>query len=91
MADAPNDYRDPKVTTTTEKKSNLAGIIAWTLLALGIIVLLLWLLGLFGDDEEVVVAPAPTTQTETVPVTPAPADDGVVAVPVPDNSTVTTD
>ena len=91
MADGPNDYRDPKVTTSTEKKSNVAGIIAWTLLALGIIALLLWLLGLLGNDEEVVVTPAPTTQTETVPVNPAPTDDGVVAVPVPDDSTVTTD
>ena len=51
MANTPNDYRDPKV-TTTEKSGNRN----WLWIALAVIVALLllaWLLGLFGGDDDV--------------------------------------
>ena len=52
MANTPNDYRDPKVSTTTEKKSNRNWL--WIALAvLAALLLLAWLLGLFGGDDEV--------------------------------------
>ena len=52
MANTPNDYRDPKVTTTDKSSGNRN----WLWIALAVIVALLllaWLLGLFGGDEEV--------------------------------------
>ena len=53
MANGPHDYRDPKVTTTGR-----TGPMKWLWWVLGAIVLLLllaWLLGLFGADEAVEV------------------------------------
>lgn len=67
MADSPNDYRDPKVTTT---KSDSGGIGKWIAIALAVLLalaLLAWLLGLFDDDTEVVTTPA----TDTTVVVPA--------------------
>lgn len=78
MADGPNDLRDPKVTSTSSSDSG--GILRWLLIALlviGLLILLGWLLGLIGQDDDVVV-------DETVvieePVTPA--DPDAVVVPV---------
>ena len=92
MADAPNDYREPKV-TTTEKKSS-GSIIPWILLALGVLALLAWLLGLFGGEEEVAVVPAETvveqpaaTETPVVTETPATTDEPDVTVTTPDATT----
>ena len=60
MADGPNDFRDPKVTTGTKDTGN--GIGKWIAIALGVILLLLllgWLLGLFADDDvDAAVVPA---------------------------------
>lgn len=59
MADGPNDFRDPKVTTD---KDSGGGIGKWIAIAVGAILLLLllgWLLGLFADDEvDAAVVPA---------------------------------
>ena len=55
MANTPNDYRDPKVSTTTEKTGNRN----WLWIALAVLaglILLAFLLGLFGGDEEEVDA-----------------------------------
>jgi succinate dehydrogenase hydrophobic anchor subunit len=61
MADGPNDFRDPKVTTTGRKDSG-GGIGKWIAIAVGAILLLLllgWLLGLFADDDvDAAVVPA---------------------------------
>ena len=67
MANTPNDYRDPKVTTTTEKSGNRN----WLWIALAVLVALLllaWLLGLFGGEEEVdaVVTEEPAAVEEDV-------------------------
>ena len=67
MANTPNDYRDPKVTTTTEKSGNRN----WLWIALAVLVALLllaWLLGLFGGEEEVdaVVTEEPAAAEEDV-------------------------
>ena len=59
MADSPNDYRDPKVTTT---KTDSGGIGKWIAIALAVLLalaLLGWLLGWFGDDDvDAVVTPS---------------------------------
>lgn len=66
MADSPNDYRDPKVTTKSEG-SNIGKWIAIALAVLLALALLAWLLGAFDDDEvDAVVAPADDT-TVVVP------------------------
>ena len=62
-----NDYRDPKVSTTTEKPANRK----WLWIALAVIaglILLAFLLGLFGgdDDEEVVVEEPVVLEEEPV-------------------------
>ena len=52
MANTPNDYRDPKVSTTTEKTGNRN----WLWIALAVLaglILLAFLLGLFGGDDDV--------------------------------------
>ncbi len=52
MADGPNDFRDPKVTTGTKESDS--GIGKWIAIAVGVILLLLllgWLLGLFANDD----------------------------------------
>ena len=64
MANTPNDYRDPKVSTTTEKTGNRN----WLWIALAVLVALLllaWLLGLFGGDDDVdaVVTEEPAAAT----------------------------
>jgi hypothetical protein len=71
MADGPNDFRDPKVTSTTTAKDS-GGIGKWIAIAVAALLLLLllgWLLGLFGGDE---------VETTTVPV--EPAEEGAVVV-----------
>ena len=75
MANTPNDYRDPKVSSTTEKSSNRNWL--WIALAvLAALILLAWLLGLFGGEEEVdaVVTEEPAAVT----------DEGADAVVVPE-------
>ena len=70
MANTPNDYRDPKVSTTTEKTGNRN----WLWIALAVLaglILLAFLLGLFGGDDEEVDAvvtddAAVTTTTDDV-------------------------
>ena len=66
MANTPNDYRDPKV-STTEKSGNRN----WLWIALAVIaglILLAFLLGLFGggDEEEVVVEEPVVIEEEPV-------------------------
>ena len=64
MADGPNDFRDPKVTTSSPS----GGIGKWIGLAIAALVallLLLWLFGAFDDDEEVVVDQPVVEETET--------------------------
>ena len=64
MADGPNDFRDPKV--TTDRKDTGGGIGKWIAIAVGVILLLLllgWLLGWFADDEvDAAVVPAEDTE-----------------------------
>ena len=58
------DYRDPKVTKTEDKSSNMMkwlGIAAAVILAL---LLLAWLLGWFGADETEVETVEPATTEE---------------------------
>lgn len=66
MANTPNDYRDPKVSTTTEKSGNKN----WLWIALAVIaglILLAFLLGLFGgDDEEAVVVTEEPVEGELI-------------------------
>ena len=69
MAKDPSDFRDPKVTPNTGTKvADNSGVMKWVAIAVGAVLLLLllgWLLGLFGDDDqaeavdgdEVIVAP----------------------------------
>ena len=90
------NYRDPKVTTpTTQKRGGGMSKWIWIILALIVAILLIaWLWG--GNDEtiegEVVpvvpppaaegTAPAPATDTATIPTTPAPATTVEPATPV---------
>lgn len=67
MADGPNDFRDPKVTTGTTSAGG--GIGKWIGIAVGVILLLLvlgWLLGWFATDD--------------VDAAVVPTDDGAVVV-----------
>lgn len=63
-------YRDPKVTTSTDRSSG--GMGRWIAIAAAILILLL-LLGWWwsGDDETVVVVPADEAAEGTEPVPPA--------------------
>ena len=73
MANHPNDFRDPKVTQDTG-----GGIGKWIAIAIGALLLLLllgWLLGLFNDDEAVVVT---DDAPDAVIVTPDADPDAVV-------------
>lgn len=75
MANTPNDYRDPKVSTTTEKSGNRN----WLWIALAVLLgllLLAWLLGLFGGDDEVdaVVTEEPAVIEEDADAVVVPAD-----------------
>ncbi len=77
MANGPGDYRDPKVTTTGQ-----SGSMRWLWYLLGALLLLLllgWLLGLFGREAaeeaqtegtatETVVTEEPATETTTTEV-----------------------
>ncbi|WP_210530390.1 hypothetical protein [Rubellimicrobium arenae] len=60
MANGPQDYRDPKV-TTTERRSSMNWL--WYLIgAIIILALLGWLLGLFGGaDDAATTTDAPAT------------------------------
>ena len=75
MADGPNDFRDPKVTTRSATPATPGGGIGkWIAIAVAAVLallLLLWLLGLFGDDDAVVpgTAGVGTTDDSTVVVT----------------------
>ena len=82
MADAPNDYREPKVTAADKKSSG--SIIPWILLALGILALLAWLLGAFDGDDDVAVVPA-----ETVVEQPAVVETPAVTTETPAVTTET--
>lgn len=82
MANGPQDYRDPKV-TTTERRSSMAWL-WWVLGAIVLLLLLGWLLGWFGaDDTDAVVVTEPAATegvvTDEVVVTePEPAVEGAV-------------
>lgn len=59
MADSPNDYRDPKVTTSGSGGGS--GVGKWIAIAIAVLLalaLLAWLLGWFNDDADVTVVPA---------------------------------
>lgn len=79
MADGPNDFRDPKVTSGT-KTSDSGGMGKWIGIAIAVLLVLLllaWLLGLFANDEiDAAVVPVENGTTAVVPV-----DDGTVVVP----------
>lgn len=66
MANTPNDYRDPKVSNVEERGSNRK----WLWIALAVIaglILLAFLLGLFGgDEEEAVVIEEPAAEGEVI-------------------------
>lgn len=107
MANGPQDYRDPKVTTTgtTTGRSSMN----WLWYVLGALLLLLllgWLLGLFGADDTATATDATATEepapTEGVVVTEDPAatdgaatdgaaGDAVIQEPATDGATGTTD
>ncbi len=86
MTNSPDDYRDPKITTAPAKTS-ATSIIAWLLLALGILVLLAWLFGAFDRNDTV----APDTTTPAIvneqPVTPPVNDTPPVETTVPADTT----
>ncbi len=68
LANGPQDYRDPKVTTTGR-----GGSMNWLWYVLGALLLLLllaWLLGLFSANDEAATA---TETTDEVVVTEEPA------------------
>lgn len=73
MADAPNDYRDPKVTAAPAKKT-ATNYIPWIIGALVLLALLAWLLGAFDNDAETVAVPANDVVVEQ------PATDGTVVI-----------
>ena len=50
------DYRDPKV-TTTESGSSTGTYVMYAVIGLVALLLLAWLLGLFGGDVETVATP----------------------------------
>ena len=57
MASSPNDFRDPKVTPDGSGGSS-GGMGKWIAIAVAALLVLLllgWLLGLFGGDDEAVV------------------------------------
>ena len=67
MANTPNDYRDPKVSSTTEKSSNRN----WLWIALAAIAALILLAFLFGafdgaDDEAVVIEEEPAADAVVI-------------------------
>lgn len=80
MANTPNDYRDPKVSTTTERAGSNRNWLWIALAVLAGLILLGWLLGLFSGDDEVdaVVTEEPaavgTTTTDDVDAVVVPAD-----------------
>ncbi|MGB3555133.1 MAG: hypothetical protein WBA25_10900 [Jannaschia sp.] len=75
MTNDPNNFRDPKVTSTADSSSG--GFGKWAAIAVGVLLLLLllaWLLGLFAaDDVETTTVPADETTT-------VPADEGTVVI-----------
>ncbi len=86
------DYRDPKVTTTS--RSGGGGMGRWIGIALAAIVILLllaWLFGLFGADDEVAVETLePATTVEDLQVEGAPLE-GAGDVTVVDETPVEVD
>ena len=67
MANGPQDYRDPKVTTTTTTQSSPMKWLWYALGALLVLLLLGWLLGLFsGNDDEAAVTADPAAAEEAV-------------------------
>jgi hypothetical protein len=70
MADNPKDFRDPKVSDTGGSKGGAGKWIAIIVGALLLLLLLAWLLGLFGGDEEpeaVIPLEGTAEETEIVP------------------------
>lgn len=67
MADSPNDYRDPKVTSTGSSGSGIGKWIAIAIAVLLALALLAWLLGFFDDDVDAVVTETPANGTVVVP------------------------
>ena len=70
MADDPQDFRDPKVTTSskTQTPATEGGLPKWLPMVIGALLLLLilaWLFGLFADDE----AETATVEGDAVVVT----------------------
>lgn len=85
MANGPQDYRDPKV-TTTERRSSM-GWLWWVLGAILLLLLLGWLLGWFAADEETATVTEPAATEETATTTePAATDDAAVATDAADDT-----
>ena len=63
MTNAPDDYREPKITTVPAKKSS-ASYIPWLLLALGILVFLAWLFGAFDTNNRVETGATPASNRQ---------------------------
>lgn len=59
MAKDPNDFRDPKVTSSTGNGGGAGRWIGIALAALVVVLLLAWFLGFFGTDD---------VETTTVPL-----------------------
>ncbi len=77
MANGPQDYRDPKVTTTGRGSS-----MNWLWYVLGALLLLLllaWLLGLFTSDEDATAVTTEAPATGETVVTEEPVTDGAAA------------
>ena len=81
MANGPGDYRDPKVTTTTGTSS-----MRWLWYVLGAILLLLllgWLVGLFGADDAAEVETDGAVVVEETEAVDDAVEDGAVVVEDP--------
>ena len=73
MTNAPDDYREPKITTVPAKKSS-ASYIPWLLLALGILVFLAWLFGAFDTNKRIETGATQPASVSEQPASPPPAN-----------------
>jgi hypothetical protein len=84
MADGPQDYRDPKVTTTSTTAGSGSRNWLWYIIGAVLLLLLLgWLLGLFSANDEAAVIDEPAATEGTASTTTVePATEGATTTTV---------